>query len=340
MISQAISEVDKNTSVASATSSDEAIKLIEKRDFDIFVVDADIPGLGLAELLGEIKKEIPRAYILVTARSSAENGEIFREAISNGANECMAKPINNSYGDNYFIIKSKAKVVLKMLRGSDSKKDTEKTDEEPNAEPVKAKEGNRNNKFSPEIVLIAASTGGPVALDQIITKLRSDFPVPILIVQHIPANFTGNLAENLDSQSMIKVKVADNSETISAGIVYIAPGGTHMRLDAKNKIVLDDSHPINGVRPAADALFGSVAEKFKGSRILAIVLTGMGNDGKDGIIKLKNEKDCHCLAQSEKTCVVYGMPRVVVEEGLADDILDLDEIAPELESFNYIPFKG
>ena len=106
----------------------------------------------------------------------------------------------------------------------------------------------------------------------------------------------------------------------------------HMKLDAENKIQLDDEPPINGIRPAADVLFESVAESFTESGVLAVILTGMGSDGKKGLAGLKEKQNCFCLAQSEETCVVYGMPRAAVESGLVDKILDLDKISSEIEN--------
>jgi len=327
MFTQAVTEVNKNASVTCVADGDETIRLIKRGNYNIVIIDAEFPGLGLIELLKAIMLEIPKAFILVTARPSAANEKLFPEALLIGAAECMIKPIYDSYAENLEIIKRKMKDIIKILcdgcRGNG------------NAESVKAKGTVRKNKFRPEILLIAASTGGPLALETIITKLRGDFPVPVLIVQHIPAHFTENLAQNLSLKSQLKVKVAENRETVSAGTVYFAPGGTHMTLDAKNRINFDDSPPLNGVKPAADVLFESIAERSAGVRALAVILTGMGSDGKDGLIKLKEKKECFCLAQSEKTCVVYGMPRAVVEEGLADKVLDLEKIAAEIESFNY-----
>ena len=152
----------------------------------------------------------------------------------------------------------------------------------------------------------------------------------------MPPHFIETLAGRLNSKSTLPVKVAEDGEKIKGGIVYLAPGGVHMRLNSENELYLDDSPPLNGVRPAADALFESIAEDFAGIRVLTIVLTGMGHDSLRGLIKLKDKKRCYCIAQSEKTCVVYGMPRVVVEEGLVDKILDLEKIAAEIDSFNYI----
>ena len=195
------------------------------------------------------------------------------------------------------------------------------------------------NKFRPGIVLIAASTGGPTALENIIPELREDFPAPVLIVQHLTPHFTEILAQRLNLMSKLDVKVSENGERIKAGTVYFAPGDVHMKLNRRNKIYFDDSPPVNGIRPAADMLFESAAEDFAGDCILAVILTGMGSDGKDGLVKLKEKKNCFCIAQSERTCVVYGMPREAAENGLADKIADLKEIPGEIESFNYL-FKN
>jgi len=193
------------------------------------------------------------------------------------------------------------------------------------------------SRLHPEIVLIAVSTGGPRALESILTKLSGDFPVPILVVQHMPSHFINTLAQHLDNKSQLRVKVAEDGEKVAPGTVYMAPGGIHMKLDAKDRISLDDSPPQNGIRPAADVLFNSVAESFSESNVLAVILTGMGNDGKKGLASLKEKRNCLCFAQSEETCVVYGMPFAVVEAGLADKIVALDEISAEMESLFSMP---
>jgi len=330
MITQGVKEVNQHTSVVCVTDSDEAIKLIKRNDYDVIVIDAEIPGPGLFELLNVTKLEIPKALVLVTARPSSANEKLFPKAVSAGATACMIKPIYDSYRDNLEIIKRKITDISKFLRDPSGKETTKPNPVLSHDNATVAESG-----FHPGIVLIAASTGGPIALETIITQLRKDFPVPILVVQHIPSYITENLAQNLNQKSKIYVKVAEDRETISPGTVYFAPGGAHMKLDSKNKICLDDSPPRSGVRPAADVLFESVAEKFAGSMVLTVLLTGMGSDGKDGLVKLKEKKICFCLVQSEKTCVVYGMPRAAVEEGLADKILDLDLISSEIEGFDY-----
>jgi len=331
MFTQAVTEVSKNASTICASDSDGALGLIKRHNYDIIIVDAEIPGPGLIELLKKIARDIPKAFILVTARPSSADGDLFLDAMSNGAAECMTKPIYDSYGENLDIIERKMADIIAALLGERDRK-TGKHE----IDTFKVKKTLKKSKFHPEIILIAASTGGPAALEIIIPKIRWDIPVPILAVQHISQPFTETLAHHLNQKSQLVVKVAENKETISAGTVYFAPGGVHMRLDAKNNIYLNDDLPVNGVRPAADVLFSSVAESSNISRVLTVILTGMGTDGKGGVVSLKEKKDCFCLAQSERTCVVYGMPRAVAEDGLADKIMDLDKIPLELDSFEYV----
>jgi len=327
MITQGVNEVSENASVVCVADGDEAFALIKRNNYDIIIIDAEISGMGLFELLKVIKVNLPRAFILVMVRPSSANDKLFPETISKGATECMIKPIYDSYGENLQIIKRKMVDIIEIRRDDSEKKEAIKKNE-----PIIVKEPDRENRFCPDIVLVAASTGGPLALETIMTQIRGDISVPILIIQHIPTNFTENLARNLDQKSKIKVKVAENYETISAGTAYFAPGGAHMKLDAKNRIYFEDSPPRSGLRPAADVLFESVADDLTGSRVLTVILTGMGSDGKEGLARLKEKKKCICLAQSEETCVVYGMPRAVIENGLADKVLDLDKISSEIES--------
>ncbi|MCL2665152.1 MAG: response regulator [Defluviitaleaceae bacterium] len=327
MFAQGAKETFENVSTASAADGGEAYALIKRNNFDVIIIDAEISGLNLYDLLKVIKVDLPRAYVLIMARPSSANELFFPEATAKGATECMIKPIHGSYAENLAIIKNKLGEINKMIREAASKKDHAKISEQANDDLCGEK------TFNPDIVLIAASTGGPSALEKILSQLSASFPVPILVVQHIPINFSENLARDLNNKSKLKVKVAEKDETVSAGTVYIAPGGSHIKLDIKNRVRLDDSPPRGGVRPAADVLFESLAENYGETKILAVILTGMGNDGRDGIYKLKKSKECICLAQSEKTCVVYGMPRAVTEDGMADRVTDLDKIAEEIQNF-------
>jgi len=362
----AVEEFDKNASVSCVDNGKDAADIIVRKNPDIVILDTELKGAGLIELIKLVMRDTPRTFILVTSRPSSTSAKVFMEALSIGASDSMTKPIYDSYNENYDTIKTKVSDIIEVLRGhgnaiqhSDKKTLTNRDslsvdnldkmidlDDESGVDGrgkkskaavgTKAKKITSSKSFRPQLILIAVSTGGPRALETIIPAIRPDIPVPILIVQHMPPHFIETLVGRLSSKSKLKVKVAEDGEKISGGTVYLAPGGVHMRLNHDNEVYLDDSPPIHGVRPAADALFESVAEDFAGTRVLTVILTGMGHDSLNGLIRLKDKKKCYSIAQSEKTCVVYGMPRAVVEEGLVDKILDLDKIAAEIEGFNYI----
>lgn len=181
---------------------------------------------------------------------------------------------------------------------------------------------------SKKLVAIGTSTGGPQALQSVITRLPGNLPCGVVIVQHMPAGFTKSLAERLDSISAISVKEAENDEIIKPGQVYIAPGNYHMRVQptpgAGKKIVLSQEPPVGNHRPAVNVLFDSVAQF--GNDLVSVIMTGMGSDGCEGMKKIKANGG-YSIAQDENSCVVYGMPKAVVDAGLADEIRPLNKIA-------------
>lgn len=183
---------------------------------------------------------------------------------------------------------------------------------------------------SEKLIAIGTSTGGPRALQELITKLPRDLPCGVVIVQHMPAGFTKSLAERLNSLSEVTVKEAANNDIISAGKVFIAPGNYHMTVEMQGNlrmIKLNQDPPLASHRPAVDILFDSVA-KF-GSKVIAVVLTGMGSDGAIGMKKIKASGG-YSIGEDKSTTVVYGMPKAVADLGLVDRVLPLDAIADEL----------
>jgi two-component system chemotaxis response regulator CheB len=181
------------------------------------------------------------------------------------------------------------------------------------------------------IVAIGSSTGGPRALLDILPRLPKDFPCPIVIAQHMPPNFTGPFAQRLNQISNITVKEAEEGEGLKPGVAVVAPGNGHMRVRRANgrTVISISEHKEDFIyRPSVDALMSSVAEFFPG-RALGVILTGMGSDGLKGLIRLKKTGG-RILAQDEESCVVYGMPKAVVNAGIADEILAIDEIASEI----------
>ena len=176
-------------------------------------------------------------------------------------------------------------------------------------------------------IVLGCSTGGPNALQEFVPRLPADLPCPVLMVQHMPAGFTASLARRLNEVSAITVKEAEDHEPLKAGTVYVAPGGYHMTVaeGAGGKVIsLNQNPPLGTLRPAADMLFESVAKY--GNDIVSVILTGMGQDGANGMEKIKKTGG-YVIAESEETCVVYGMPKAVVDRGLADEVLPVQNIA-------------
>ena len=178
---------------------------------------------------------------------------------------------------------------------------------------------------------IGVSTGGPQALDALIKELPADFPVPVLVVQHMPPNFTGSLARSLDEASAVKVSEAQDGETILAGQVYIAPGGFHMRVTGSPnnpRIKISSEAPVMACRPSVNVMFDSLRGVF-GQDMVAVVMTGMGDDGLDACSKI-HQQGGFVIAQDASTCTVYGMPRAIVENGLADEVVALGRLSNTL----------
>ena len=182
------------------------------------------------------------------------------------------------------------------------------------------------------LVVIGSSTGGPQALQTVITALPENFPCPVIVVQHMPAGFTGALAGRLHGVSQVNVREAQDKEILEPGCVYIAPGNYHLRIlheSGVRRIALSDEPPVGNHRPAVNVMYDSVAHL--GKNVVAVILTGMGSDGREGMRKIK-EHGGYCIAQDEATCVVYGMPKSVIEAGLADEICPLPQIADAIEA--------
>lgn len=203
----------------------------------------------------------------------------------------------------------------------------------PVAEPAPAPVRRGPRRFPDcRIVVIGSSTGGPAALQQILTQLPQNFPYPILLVQHMPKTFTSVFAARLDQQCNIHVKEAEDGDKLRPGCAYLAPGGHQMMIDPRSndklKILPGDERLT--YKPSVDVTYASAAKSY-GSKVLAIILTGMGADGCDGANMLKQQR-ATIWAQNKESCTIYGMPQAIVNAGLADEILDLQEIGPLLSN--------
>jgi two-component system chemotaxis response regulator CheB len=201
----------------------------------------------------------------------------------------------------------------------------EGSDVEPDLSPADQQQGDV------EVVAIGASTGGPAALQIILTRIPAGFPAGILISQHMPKGFTEPFAERLNRLSKIKVREAAEGSLVEKGTALICPGGYHMTLRGTNqnvRIELRDSTGADKYTPSVDVMMASAAESF-GPAAMGVVLTGMGNDGKKGIVEIK-EKGGYTIAESEATAVVFGMPQEAIKTGVVDRVLPLDEIPREI----------
>jgi len=190
-----------------------------------------------------------------------------------------------------------------------------------------------NSTLVKNIVTIGTSTGGPRALHEVIPNISGKINAPVLIVQHMPKGFTKSLADRLNMVSQLSVKEAEDGEILQNGFAYIAPGDKHLKIKSagvdKYAVYLDGGDAINGHRPAVDAMMYSIADNPI-KNVIAVVMTGMGNDGAKGLEKLKLVKNAKTISEDEKTCVVYGMPKAAAETGKVDMVVPLNNIANEI----------
>lgn len=182
------------------------------------------------------------------------------------------------------------------------------------------------------IVAIGTSTGGPKALQKLLLSLPKDLLATYLIVQHMPAGFTKTLAERINAIADIDVKEAEEGDVLQQGMAYVAPGGYHMTIEnnANPTVRLSALPPVKGHRPSVNMMLDSLAKMNTRKKIIGVIMTGMGSDGLEGLITLKEKANIPIIAQDEASCVVYGMPRAVVQAGIANKVVPLDQIANEI----------
>lgn len=301
----------------------EALQVIEEKKPDVVTLDVEMPRMNGIEALKRIAQKYPVRVIMVSSLTE-EGADITITALSLGAVDFLTKPS----GSTSLTFREVADELVQKIRSA-MLIDPKRTLLKPTVKPVTLVP--KKISLTERVVVIGASTGGPRSLDLIIPALPPDFPAPIFLVQHMPPLFTKSLAMRLNSMSKITVKEAEDGETVKRGTVYIAPGDFHMGVKAVNsnvQIYLDKSEKINNVRPAVDFTLLKVSEIYK-SNTIAVILTGMGRDGTKGSFKVKYYGG-KVIAEHESTCVVYGMPKAVVEEGYADYVLPADKIAEKL----------
>ncbi len=326
--------------VATARNGEEGLEMVRRHNPQVVTLDIEMPRMNGLTALKHIMMEMPRPVLMISSLTT-EGAEATLKAMELGAVDFIPKQLSKVSLDIIKIeenLRAKVKEIAKRkfrppMRRMHSRSGSV-------AVPGKSGEGAassaqrkkyvipRGGRVVRDIVAIGVSTGGPPAVQKVLSKFPAGFPASILIAQHMPEAFTGPFAKRLDSLCRLNVREAEAVEKLQPGTVYVAPGGKHLLLDQKlgrMEVVVSPEPSSALYKPSANVLVSSVAKKH-GRRSLGVILTGMGNDGMEGIRELKRAGG-RALAQNDASCVVYGMPKAIVDAGLADDIVDIEDMA-------------
>jgi two-component system chemotaxis response regulator CheB len=323
----------------------ECLELMRQLCPDVLVLDLEMPRMNGLDVLDGLRVENPRLPVIMCSAYTEHGARSTLEALGRGASDYVMKP--SEQRDFSAAMQSLSQQLLPRIAAlaKDAKGEREKTDGGVSRDLQEGGSGDGHGKVSTpiEIVVIGLSTGGPSALEQLLPKLPKDFPVPVLIVQHMPKLFTGALAERLDKCCALHVEQAYDNAAIHPGTVWLAPGDAHMEVAPRramaadgdrgegysSRVRLHQQEPLNHCRPSVDYLFFSAARMY-GAGTLALVMTGMGADGLNGA-RAVHEGGGVVLAQDEATSAVWGMPGRVSEAGIASGTLPLWGIASALK---------
>jgi len=322
--------------VGTASNGSIGLQRIPQFNPDVITLDIEMPDMDGLEMLRRVRRNYPHMRVIMFSTLTERGAATTLEALSLGADDYVAK-VSNEGSLDLSMARLRDEMIPKIkqfFRMGPQSQAVHRPEFRPH---LPAPSGPRitpvlpSMKLRPKVVTIGVSTGGPAALGAILPMLPADFPLPILVVQHMPPLFTRLLAERLNSTCKLAVEEATEGCLVVPGKILIAPGDFHMKLTAVGEhvqVCLDQSERLNSCRPAVDALFLSTAEVYGGA-VLAVILTGMGQDGLRGVEILKAQ-GASILAQDEASSVVWGMPGAVVSAGLADRVLPLDQVVPQI----------
>ena len=308
-----------------------ALQRIPQFNPDVLTLDIEMPEMDGLETLRRVRSEHPHIRVIMFSTLTERGAAVTLEALTLGADDYVAKASNEGSLDRSMArLREELVPKIKQFFHLPAKSRVDST-AVPAAAPPRRVQSTPLNRVRPKAVLIGISTGGPTALGEILPQLPARFPLPVLLVQHMPPLFTRFLAERLQVVCHLPVEEATQGTVVKAGKILIAPGDFHLKVVHAGSAVqtcLDQTPPLNSCRPAVDALFASAAEVYGGA-VIAAVLTGMGQDGLRGA-QLLRAQGATILAQDEASSVVWGMPGAVANAGLADATLPLDAIVPEI----------
>jgi|HigsolmetaAR206D_1030411.scaffolds.fasta_scaffold00007_88 two-component system chemotaxis response regulator CheB len=311
-----------------ARNAAQALEKIKRRQPDVVTLDVELPDMNGLEVLRRVMAEHPVPVIMLSGLTR-KGTQAAIEAMSLGAVDFVTKPSGTISLDLYKVkeeLKAKIRAAHRVSVRMPALDGLHPVPWTPSEDAALA--GVHRKK----IVCIGTSTGGPRSLQAVVPRLPKALSAPVLIVQHMPPVFTASLAERLNQLSEVTVREAVNGEVLRDGTVYIAPGGRHMRVRKVGRALaleISDGPPIRGLKPCFDLLLESLAEIGE-QDIVATVMTGMGNDGAEGLSAIKRTCRVHAIAESEETSVIFGMPRAAIETGLVDEVLPLEKIAPAI----------
>jgi two-component system, chemotaxis family, protein-glutamate methylesterase/glutaminase len=290
---------------------------------DVVTLDIEMPRMDGLTFLRKLMKYFPLPVIIVSSLTR-EGGALALEAMDIGALDVISKPGEAySVGDMSIQLAEKIRAAARVDMAHRARMAT--AERRPEAQVLAAKRS--LSQSTNKIIAIGASTGGTEAIKAVLTRFPPTIP-GILIVQHMPANFTTSFAKRLDSLCQIRVKEAEDGDTLMPGTALLAPGNFHMvmrRSGSRYYVNIKTGPLVCHQRPAADVLFNSVAA-YGGSNVVGVILTGMGRDGAQGMLKMK-EAGARTIAQDEKSCVVFGMPKEAIKAGAIDKVVPLDRIS-------------
>jgi two-component system chemotaxis response regulator CheB len=309
--------------VGRAADGLEALELIAALRPDVVTLDIEMPRLDGLGTLERIMNEYPTRVVMVSS-FTAEGADATIRALELGAVDFIEKPSFGGVAAPHAVVDE----VSQKVRHAAGARLARLRPRPQRPAAVPPAPSGRESRWLPKKVLIGSSTGGPQALQQVLASLPADLGVPVVVVQHMPGGFTRSLAQRLDELSPLSVQEAAPGSRMEVGKVLLAPGGFHLTLDGDGVVALNEDEPECGVRPSINITAESLVRAFGGD-VVAVVLTGMGNDGTRGAALIK-EAGGSVIAEAEESCVVYGMPRSVVEAGYADRVVSLEGIAGAL----------
>ncbi|WP_379162782.1 chemotaxis response regulator protein-glutamate methylesterase [Paenibacillus sp. sgz5001063] len=327
-----------------AKNGAEAVQQVVAIGPDVVTMDVEMPVMDGLKALAEVMRVRPTPVIMVSSLTQ-EGADATVQALMLGAVDFIAKPSGSISTE----LISKQKELRMMLQAaSSSHPSVQKWGNDAPKAPATAQAGRQVRIPSPPpsveikphqqrisgICAIGTSTGGPKALEKVITALPGDFGVPVVVVQHMPVRFTASLAQRLDQHSNLRVVEAGHHQILESGYVYIAPGGKHLEVESigagKYRTVIHEQNAVNGHRPSVEVMFDSITQ-LRGLKKAYVIMTGMGADGAYAMKRAKEAAlQSVTIAESEATCVVYGMPKAAVELKCIDHLLPLTQIADKL----------